>query len=88
MGPVLMTKPYLHARELDTSVRTGAIAQCGRGNATLEGKIIITTPHGVSVRIVPVNSRNLKIGLDGDGNEIRTKSEFSFPMFPVQSSSR
>ena len=54
MGPVLMTKPYLDARELDareldTSVRTGAIAQmdrrCGRGNATLEGKIIITTPH-------------------------------------------
>lgn len=97
MGPVLMTKPYLDARELDareldTSVRTGAIAQmdrrCGRGNAILEGKIIITTPHGVSVRIVPVNSRNLKIGLDGDGNEIRTKSEFSFPMFPVQSSSR
>ena len=31
MGPVLMTKPYLDARELDareldTSVRTGAIA--------------------------------------------------------------
>ena len=30
MGPFLMTKPYLDARELDardTSVRTGAIAQ-------------------------------------------------------------
>ena len=56
MGPVLMTKPYLDARELDareldTSVRTGAIAQmdrrCGRGNATLEGKII--TPHHIEL---------------------------------------
>ena len=48
MGPVLMSKPYLVARELDTSVR--GIPQrdrsCGLGKrnyADLEGKIMITT---------------------------------------------
>lgn len=51
MEPVLMTKPYLVAREVDTSVRVVTIAQrdrsCGQGKrnyADLEGKIMITTP--------------------------------------------
>ena len=46
MGHVLMTKPYLVARELDTSVRVVTIAQRdhGKRNYTdLEGKIMVTT---------------------------------------------
>ena len=73
MGLVLMTKPYLVARELDTSVRVVTIAQRDRGKrnyADLEGKIMVNTPFWVSVRIVLVVSlRNRTVERRGRQND-------------------
>ena len=73
MGPVLMTKPYLVAREIDTSVRVVTIAQRDRGKrnyADLEGKIMVNTPFWVSVRIVLVVSlRNRTVERRGRQND-------------------